>query len=823
MYTSKEIIIVSKGLWVKRIAFFLFVVLTTGILESVSGQSRKMVDFNKDWYFCLDSLTDYRDSEIDHTNWRQLDLPHDWSIELPFDSLSAGGSGNGYLSGGVGWYKKTFTLSETERSKRAYLEFGGIYENSTVWVNDVYVGHRPNGYVPLVYDITDCVKKDSEPNVVTVKVDNSKQPNSRFYTGSGIYRNVRLLFTEHIAIAHQGTFFTTPLVNQQRAKVSATLEIEKHVLASQKSVVVETYVYDADGRRVAETGASEVVLKEGKRTLIRQDMEVSKPKLWSPDSPHLYRAVTILRQGARELDRYETTFGIRSFTFDEETGFTLNGVPTKIRGVCLHSDLGALGMAFNRSAASRQLQMMKDMGVNGIRTAHNPAASEFLDLCDEMGFIVMSETFDVWKLHKNPHDYHLYWDEWHKIDFVAHIKRDRNHPSLFMWCLGNEAQEQWHDIELGKEIPKRLASIADSLDGTRPTIIANNEISKKNPVLMTKAVDLIGYNYNHDKWAMFPHDYPGEKFVVTESTSALASRGQYDLVPMDSIRAWPKRWDIPFDGGNANRSISAYDHVHTPWGSTHEESLRLFEMHPYIAGIYVWTGFDYLGEPTPYVWPARSSYFGIVDLAGFPKDVYYLYQSVWTDTPVLHLLPHWNWQQGDTVDVVAYYNQADEVELFLNGLSLGRKAKEESRMHVKWTVPYHAGTLTAVAYKENVEVRRTSRQTAGEAVRLVIKNTGDTLNAGKEELAFLEVVALDKNGNEAPCFNGYIELDVQGEGQLLAMDNGNTTDLTSFQSPIRGAYHGKLLVIVKGKQKGTIVVSAHSRDLISGTRQLIVE
>lgn len=790
----------------------------------IYAQSRKIIDFNKGWSFRLDSVSDYRDSQIDYEDWRQLDLPHDWSIELPFNYLSAGSSGTGYLSGGVGWYKKTFTLSEMESSKRIYVEFGGIYENSEVWINDTYLGHRPNGYLPIVYDLTMYVNRNGKPNIITVKVDNSKQPNSRFYTGSGIYRNVKLFFTENIAITHNGTFFTAPLIRQDKAEISAMLEIESHVLETQQSVSVEIFVYDSENKLVAEAVASEVCLEKGKVTSITQNLEILKPRLWSPGQPQLYRAETIVRRGGHELDRYETVFGIRSFEFDVENGFSINGVPTKIRGVCLHSDLGALGMAFNRSAARRQLQVMKDMGVNGIRTSHNPAASEFLDLCDEMGFIVMNETFDVWKHHKNPFDYHLYWDEWHERDFIDHIRRDRNHPSLFMWCLGNEVQEQWHAVELGKEIPERLAAIVDSLDGTRPTVIANNEIARDNPVLMTRAVDIVGYNYNHQQWTSFVKEHPGRKFIVTESTSALASRAQYDLVPMDSIRIWPERWDIPFNGGNEDKSISAYDHVHTPWGSTHEESLRIFETYPHISGMYVWTGFDYLGEPTPYTWPARSSFFGIVDLAGFPKDVYYLYQSMWTETPILHVLPHWNWQQGDTVEVVAYYNQADEVELLLNGSSLGTRAKADGQLHVKWRVPYEPGVLTAVAYKHGVEVKRVERHTAGEAQKLRFKSDNDTLALADGEFAFLEVVAVDENGHEVPIFNAEIQVTVQGDGVLVATDNGNPTDLISFQSSKREAYNGKLLVVVSGNKGGNeIIVLAHTEGLESRSQQLMVE
>lgn len=791
--------------------------------DVVFGQSREVIDFNKDWFFRLDSVTDYREGRVNFANWRPLDLPHDWSIEFAFDSLSAAASGGAYLSGGIGWYKKKFETPVLESSKRVYVNFGGIYENSEVWINDTYLGKRPNGYVPILYDLTPYLNRSSKPNVITVKVDNSKQPNSRYYAGSGIYRNVRLVVTEDIAIAPDGVFITTPKVTNEKAKVNVALEIENDSGRMQDRVSLEIRVFDAANKLVGEVVESEISLR-GKLTSVVKNMDIIKPKLWSPEKPQLYRAETIVRQGQRELDRYETTFGIRFFHFDAEKGFFLNGHSLKIRGVCLHSDLGALGTAFNRSAAERQLRIMKEMGVNGIRTSHNPPAVEFLDLCDEMGFVVMNETFDVWKHQKNPYDYHLYWDEWYERDFATHIKRDRNHPSLFMWCLGNEAQEQWHDQILGTAIPVRLAAIVDSLDGTRPTSVANNEMSRNNPVLMTNAVDLVGYNYNHEKWGSFPDEHPGRKLIVTESTSALESRGQYDAVPMDSTRSWPVRWDIPFNGGNEDKSISAYDHVHTPWGSTHEESLRVFEAYPHVSGMYVWTGFDYLGEPTPYTWPARSSYFGIVDMAGFPKDVYYLYQSIWTDTPVLHILPHWNWEQGDAPDVVVYYNQADEVELLVNGVSLGRKAKEGDKLHVKWTVPYEAGNITAVAYQQGIEVRRTTRYTTGPAIRLLVKNTQDTLAADSDELVFLEVTAVDAKNNEVPDFNEWVDVEIQGKGNVVATDNGCPTDLTSFQSLRRKAYNGKLLVVVKGqKDAGKIIVDVHSGGLKSGSRQLMVK
>jgi len=526
--------------------------------------------------------------------------------------------------------------------------------------------------------------------------------------------------------------------------------------------------------------------------------------------------------GGREVDRQETKFGLRNFSFDQQQGFILNARRLKIRGVCLHSDLGALGMAFNRSAALRQLRIMKDMGVNGIRTSHNPAAPAFLDLCDSLGFIVMSETFDVWKGQKNPYDYHLNWDQWYKRDFADHVKRDRNHPALFIWCLGNEAQEQWHSKSDGTAIPLTLSAIVDSLDGTRPTTIANNELSKDNPVLMSLAVDLLGYNYNHKKWASFPKDHPGKKFIVTESTSALESRGQYDLIPYDSTRMWPERWDIPFQEGNKDQSISAYDNVFTPWGSDHQTSLRLAEKYDHIAGLYVWTGFDYLGEPTPYTWPARSSYFGIVDLAGFPKDVYYLYQSVWTEKPVLHILPHWNWKKGDRVDVVVYFNQADRVELYRNGKKIGEQTKDSSRYDIVFkAIEFEPGKVEAISYLGKKKVLSTTVQTAEKALRIRLNAENPTIDSESKELCFVHADVVDEFGIIVPDAADKIEFTVEGGGAtIVATDNGNTTDLMSFQSPTRRAFHGKALAIIAGKDKGKITITGKSKGLLSGIVQI---
>ena len=783
----------------RLIASYKFIVLF--LLLSVFNyklfsQTRSEIRFNNDWYFTLDSFSNFSSNSVDYAQWRKLNLPHDWSIEGHFHKENPSNSGGGYLPGGIGWYKKCFDF-DYDSTKIVSVVFDGVYERSEVWINGHYLGIRPNGFISFSYDLTKHLNRDGKGNVLTVKADNSLQPNTRFYTGSGINRPVTLVITDRIRVSDPFIFTDRVDVNQARIRLRIPVLNSSD---STRSVQILTEIIDPQVGVVSQTDTTvKTPIPMNGSKVIETSVTVRNPLLWSPERPSLYLVRNTVMVEGQKTDFVETKTGLRYFKFDSKTGFWLNGVNTKIRGVCMHSDLGALGTAFNKEATIRQLAMLKAMGVNGIRNSHNPAASEFLDLCDSLGFIVMNETFDVWKNKKNPYDYHLYWDQWFEKDLVDQIVRDRNHPSVFMWCLGNEVQEQWHSPALGESIPKRLAAIVDSLDGTRPTAIANNEISTGNPVLMTDAIDIIGYNYNEKKWEAAPNMHPTRPFIVTESVSALESRGQYDLVPVDSIRIWPERWDIPFNGGNSDQSISAYDHVRTPWGSTHERSLYLLEKMPWVSGMYIWTGFDYLGEPTPYTWPSRSSYFGIIDLAGFPKDVYYLYQSEWTTQSVLHLLPHWNWSKGDTIDVVAYYNNADKVELFLNGDSQGFRSKADSSLHVRWRVPFQPGELKAVSSKAGEKVKETSIRTAGAAAELRLTSEQTTIN-GKGGLAFIRAELYDSQGNLVPRASDLVKFRVQGDGELIATDNGSPTDVSAFSSHDRNLLNGKALAIVRSHE-----------------------
>lgn len=796
--------------------FLTFAVIQLKGIGQVSH--RKIENFNKGWKFYNADTTDksgkYQREDFKDDNWRVLNLPHDWSIEGEFNKDNPATPGGGALPGGVGWYRKTFSVPSASANKKILIDFDGVYRNSDVWLNGHHLGFRPNGYISFRYDLTPYLKFGNAKNIIAVKVDNSAQPNSRWYSGSGIYRNVWLVTTNKIAVDHWGTFISALKVSPAVSTVNIKTAIRNSGGAT--TVDINTLVYNADGVLVGKQLSNRVRLTDTV-TANEQQLTIQKPVLWSLEHPYLYKAVTQVMQNGQVTDTYETSFGIRTFTFDVNTGFSLNGKQVKINGVCNHHDLGALGAAVNKRALERQLKILKGMGVNAIRTSHNPPAPELLDLCDRMGFLVMDEAFDMWKRQKTKYDYHLYWDEWHEKDLQDQVLRDRNHPSVFIWSIGNEIGEQ-HSPE-GSSMAKELAAIVKSLDTTRPVTTANNNPDTGNYIIKSGALDLIGYNYHHNDYPNFHNRYPGSKFIATETVSALETRDYYDLIPSDSIRRWPeervngKRIPVKM---NADWTVSAYDNVSTPWGSTHEETWKVMKKHDFLSGQFIWTGFDYLGEPTPYSWPARSSYFGIVDLAGFPKDVYYMYQSEWTSKPVLHLLPHWNWQKGDTVDVWAYYNQADQVELFLNGKSLGIKKKQGDDLHVMWRVPYEAGVIKAVSTKGGKAVLTTEIKTAGQPAKIQLTADRKTIKADGADLSFITVQVLDKDGNLVPTADNLVQFKVDGEAFIAAVDNGNPVSHEPFKAAYRKAFNGKALAILQAKEKpGKVVFTATSAGLSS--------
>ena len=790
----------------------LLALLVAPYTPAAAQRERATLPLDRAWRFHLGDVPGAQEGTFDDSGWRTLNLPHDWSIEGEFSDTNPAGAGGGALPGGVGWYRKTFSVAERDTGRLVFVEFDGVYRNSEVWINGHYLGKRPYGYSSFSYELTPHLRYGRAGNVIAVRVDNSQQPNSRWYSGSGIYRHVRLVTTDPLHVDHWGSYVTTPEVTAASARVTIRTTVRNASQADQP-ITLRTVLYDAAGKEVAAASAEARVPRDSV-TDIAQDLVIRSPALWSLERPYLYRAVSRVLCGGRTCDDYSTPFGVRTFAFDPDRGFILNGKQLKIRGVCLHHDLGALGAAVNTRALERQLQIMRDMGVNALRTSHNPPAPELLDLTDRMGFIVLDEAFDMWKKEKTKYDYHLDWDAWHVRDLSDMVQRDRNHPSVFIWSIGNEVMEQWtNDDTTAIPIARELAGIVRRLDPTRPITSANNNGSPANPMFHAGALDLLGHNYHHEAWPNLPAQFPGAKLIITEAMSALNSRGFYEQ-PSDSVASYETPY-VKDHGPQPNKSyqLSSYDNRKAFWGSLHEESLRLFERYLFISGMFIWSGIDYLGEPTPYEWPARSSYFGVVDLAGFPKDPFYLYQSEWTDRPMLHVFPHWNWTAGDSIDVWAYTN-GDEAELFLNGASLGVKRKPGDVSHLMWRVAYAPGTLRAVARKGRQMIATQEVKTAGAPARITLAPDRSALRADGSDLSFVTVSVLDRAGVPVPTADPLIRFRLAGDGAIAGVDNGDQVSHASFKADRVRLFNGKALVIVSaGEREGTATLTAEADGL----------
>jgi beta-galactosidase len=786
---------------------------------------RNMANFDNNWEFHLGDVKNGQEIKFNDTSWRLLNLPHDWSIEGKFSKDNPAGVGGGALPGGISWYRKSFTINESEKNKLVFVDFDGVYRNSEVWINGHYLGLRPYGYSSFEYELTPYLKYGTEKNIIAVRVDNSQQPNSRWYSGSGIYRNVWLLTTNKVHVDHWGTFITTPRVTKESADISIQIKV-RNASAHNQNIKIKTVISDKEGKQIVDTETPASIVKDSIVT-VKQSLTVTNPELWSVENPYLYKTVTTIECDDQICDNYNTTFGIRTFYFDSSKGFFLNGKNMKIYGVCDHHDLGCLGAAVNKRAIQRQLEILKNMGCDGIRTSHNPPDPELLDLCDKMGFIVMDEAFDMWKIAKTKYDYHLDWDKWHKRDLEDMVLRDRNHPSVILWSIGNEIPEQGDTS--GIPIAKELAGIIRNLDTTRVITSNCNDPRTSNYIIRSGALDVIGFSYHQNDFNTFQENFPGQKLIGSETTSALETRGHYDM-PSDSIRIWPVRWDKALTEGNPDNTCSAYDNCKTPWGETHEEALENTNKYDFVSGMFIWTGFDYLGEPTPYTWPSRSSYFGIIDLAGFPKDVYYLYKSLWTDKPVLHIFPPWNpqtwttvkngkpdWQKGDSVDVWAFTN-CNEVELYLNGKSVGTREKTADKLHLMWRIPYIPGTLKAVGRKDGKIVLTTIDKTAGSPFKILLQPDRDTISADGKDLSFVTVKVLDKDDTMVPYADNLINFKVSGAGKIIGVDNGSETDHEPFKANYRKAFNGMCLVVIQSTNlKGKITLSASSKKLERGS------
>jgi beta-galactosidase len=777
-----------------------------GNLES--PDARTTLSFNHGWKFLKvgeenDEYENVRELDFDDSEWRSLDLPHDWAIEGPFTKeVSFQG---GYLPyPGIGWYRKVLTIPSD--AECVQIEFEGVMRNAEVWLNGEHLGVWPYGYSSFSFDLTEHILR-GQKNVIAVRVENQDE-SSRWYPGSGIYRNVWLTFTNHVHVEHWGTFITTKDFSDGNAAVNVRTQVQNQSQELQ-DVVLETIIYDTQGNDVAKKSDKKLIDKDSSQEF-SQELKVVSPNRWDIKNPYLYKAVNIVKIDNKIADRYETKFGIRTFRLDPQKGFFLNGRHIKIKGVNLHHGLGPLGIAFYKRAAERQLEIMKDMGCNAIRTAHNPPAPEVLELCDEMGFLVIDETFDEWRKPKVPNGYNKLFDDWAEKDTRALLKRDRNHPSIIFWSTGNEIPEL--GTFPGKKKAKMFTEICREMDPTRP-VISGIHLTIKLDQELADCFDAFGLNYWQDRYEKIHHKFPNKPLLSTESSAVISTRGEYHF-PVKRI-----------PGGYRDKSyqISSYDIANCGFGDLPDVEFKLQEEYLWLMGEFVWSGFDYHGEPDPYedMWPAHSSYFGIVDMCGFKKDRFYLYQSQWTNEPMVHLLPHWNWQgrEGEVTPVYCYTN-CDSAELFLNGESLGRKFKQKGVYRLKWNnVKYEPGSIKAIAYnKVGEELCSKEIKTAGLPNAIVLIPDRSEINADGTDLSFITAKIVDKDGNFCPGSDNKIEFKVEGHAEIAAVGNGNPISHESYQAKHRKAFNGLCLLVIRSEKKpGNITIKASSEDLMPTT------
>ena len=777
----------------------------------------------------------YVKSDFDDSEWRHLNLPHDWAIEGPFN-IDYNGSTGKLPYWGIRWYRKTLELSQDDAGKQIYLDIDGAMSYASVWCNGQYVGGWPYGYASFRLDLTPYIKA-GQKNVLAIRLDNPDDT-SRWYPGSGIYRNVWLVKTSPVHVEQWGTFVRNQQVDSEIAVMEMGVNIENHA-GKDVQVKLQTSVYlqGKDGRPVGEevtqSMTKDIAIKKDSWSSARFQFKVDKPKLWDIDTPNCYVAVSRVFMDGKEMDSYETPFGIRTIEFTHNQGFMLNGQKVAIKGVCMHHDLGALGAAFNEVAAERQLRIMKEMGANAIRTSHNPPAPELVALCDRMGLMMQLELADTWQKGKRKNDYNLLFDDWSEADMRSLVRHYRNHPSVIMWSIGNEMPDQTTDQ--GVIIARNLTAYCHDEDPTRPTSLGCN---KRDAVFrdIVNQVDIFGLNYFHKTYPVFKEQNPTRRYHASETSSATSSRGEY---------FFPVTTDV--NDSRSGFQLSSYDMTTIGWGCAPEVQFKMNEEYPFMSGEFVWTGFDYLGEPTPYnkdltnllnfsdpnelekarkeleelgkiKTPSRSSYFGIVDLCGFPKDRYYNYKSYWRpDVPTVHILPHWNWEERiGEITPVHIYTSGDAVELFLNGKSLGRREKAHSYDRLTWDdVRYEPGSLKAIAYKNGQKWAEELVETTGKPAALQVTAEKTELKNDGTDLSFIRVAVVDSQGRVVPRSKNHLKFSVTGPAEIIATDNGDATSLLPFQLSERDAYNGLALVILRSQymKQGKVLLTVESKGL----------
>jgi len=772
----------------------------------------------------------YTQGAFDDAAWRSLNLPHDWGVEGAFKQELPGNTGR-LPWAGIGWYRKHFSVPAEDQGKQFRLEVDGAMAYAMVWLNGKYVGGWPYGYSSFCLDLTPFIKPGAE-NLIAIRLDNP--PNSsRWYPGGGIYRNVWLLKTGPVHVGQWGAFVTTPEVTKTAAKVNVKVKVDNNSPGdAEVMVAADIYALDEHGKktRAAVAAASPVALKVSANSSAACGLaaEIKSPALWGIDKPSRYTAVTEIRQGGKVVDAYETPFGVRSIKFTPDNGFLLNGERVPINGVCDHHDLGALGAAINTRALERQVELLKEMGCNAIRTSHNPPAPELLEACDRLGMVVMDEAFDCWARQKTPNDYHLLFPDWHEKDLRMLVRRDRNHPCVILWSIGNEIPEQ--GSQAGVRIGTELAGIVHSEDTTRPVTSACDNINSAFNGFQ-KVVDVFGYNYKPKGYARAREANPELPLFGSETASTVSSRGVYTFpvagpagaaINQGRRRSGTNAPAEPPPGLDvAAHHVSSYDLYYPPWATSPDAEFSGQEHNPSVAGEFVWTGFDYLGEPTPWGGqndPSRSSYFGIIDLAGLKKDRFYLYQAHWRpDFPMAHIVPHWTWpERVGQVTPVLVYTSGDEAELFLNGKSLGKRKQEKFEYRLRWDdAVYQPGELKVVAYKNGKRWAADTVKTAGPAARLELRAERDRITADGKDLSWATVTIADKNGVAVPRSKNHVHFEIEGPAEIAAADNGDPTSFEPFQAPEHDAFNGLALAIVRAKpgQAGAIKLTAKSDGL----------
>lgn len=833
----------------KKICFAILTGLF-GLLPVLSAQNRSEFLLEKGWKFTRQDQPEFVNPTFDDSRWQSVTVPHDWAIYGPFsaqndkqevaisqdgqkEAMEHAGRTGGLPFVGVGWYRTSFEVPTFAPGKRVTLLFDGAMSHANVYVNGEKAGYWPYGYNSFHLDVTKLVKP-GEKNTLAVRLENLPE-SSRWYPGAGLYRNVHVIVTEDAFIPVWGTYVTTPVVKKEFAKVRVRTEVELPEGADVKKYTLTTSIWNANGQKLTEvsTPLDQLPYNDG---FIEHEFVIQNPSLWSPDQPVLYTAESRLSEGNRLKDLYATPFGIRSIEIVPGKGFYLNGEKTMFKGVCNHHDLGPLGAAVNDAAIRRQIRILKEMGCNAIRTSHNMPAPELVKACDEMGMMVMAESFDEWNVAKCKNGYHLFFDEWAEKDLVNLIRHYRNNPSVVMWCIGNEVPNQWTEGDC--KIAKYLQDICHREDPTRPVtqgMDAPDAVVNNN---FAAVMDVAGFNYRPFRYQVNYKKLPQQIILGSETASTVSSRGVYKF-PVE------RKAMAVYD----DHQSSSYDVEHCGWSNLPEDDFIQHEDLPYCIGEFVWTGFDYLGEPTPYYtnWPSHSSLFGIIDLAGIPKDRYYLYRSHWNKTEkTLHILPHWTWpgREGEVTPVFVYTNYPS-AELFINGKSQGKRTKDlsigidssyteaaqksferQKRYRLMWMdTKYEPGTVKVVAYdKDGNAVAEQEVHTAGKPHHIELSADRNRLAADGKDLAFIRVRVVDKDGNLCPDDTRKIKFKVKGNGTFRAAANGNSASLESFQAPEMSLFSGQLTAIVQtAETPGVIYFEASAPGVKSAALELIGE